>query len=41
MTKTEHDNNVTDCIGVVYAEIETELLWPIGLDAIYNEKQTG
>ena len=26
MTKTREDNNVTDCIGLGYAKIETELL---------------
>ena len=29
MTKTREDNNVTDHIGAVYAENDTELSWPI------------
>ena len=29
VTKFKQDNNVFDCIGVVYAEIKTELSWPI------------
>ena len=29
MTKTRQDNYVTDYIGAIYAEIRTELSWPI------------
>ena len=29
MTKTTHDNGVTNCIGLVYVETKTELLGPI------------
>lgn len=39
--KTKQDNNVTDHIGVVYAENETELSWPIGPDAVCEENQIG
>ena len=35
--KTRQDKDVTDYIGVVYTEIETELLGPIGLCAIYDK----
>ena len=41
MTKTKHDNNVTNCIGLVYAETKTKLLGPIWLGAVYDENQTG
>ena len=29
MTKTRQDNDVTNCISLVYAEIETKLWGPI------------
>ena len=29
MTKTRHDNDLIDCIGVVYVETKTELSGPI------------
>ena len=29
MTKTREDNDMADCIGLVYAEIENEWLGPI------------
>lgn len=32
---------MTDLIGTVYAEIETELLWPIEEDEVYHKNQTG
>ena len=32
--KTKEDNDVTDCIGVVYAETETKLLEPIEPGAV-------
>lgn len=40
-TKTRLDNDVINCVSVVYAKIETELLGPIGQDVIYHEKQIG
>lgn len=39
--KTKQDNDVTDCIGVVYTENKTRLLWPIRLGAICDENHTG
>ena len=27
--KTGQNNNVTNCIGLVYAETDIELLWPL------------
>ena len=30
MTKTREDNDVTDCIGTIYAKNDIELSWPIG-----------
>ena len=30
MMKTIHNNDMTDCIGVVYAENEIDLSWTIG-----------
>ena len=41
VTKTRDDNDMIDHISLVYAEIETELLWPIWPCAICDEKQTG
>ena len=38
MTTTKQDNNMTNCIGVVYTKIETKLPWPVGQDAVYHEK---
>ena len=35
--KTKEDNDVTNCIGVVYAESKIELLWPIRPGAICDE----
>ena len=37
--KTKQDNDVTDCIGLVYSEIETELSRPIWLGVVYDENQ--
>lgn len=37
VTKTKQDNDVIDCIGLVYAKIETELSGPFGLGAICDE----
>ena len=37
VTKTRKNNNVTDCIGVVYIENKTELSWLIGLGAVCDE----
>ena len=34
--KTRHNNDMTDCIGAVYAENEIDLLWTIGLGAIWD-----
>lgn len=39
MMKTRQDNNVIDRIGVIYAENDNELSWPIGLGANYGENQ--
>ena len=41
MTKIRQDNNVTDCIDAVYAEIRIELSWPIRQGTINDEVQTG
>lgn len=41
MMKTRHDNNVTDRNGIVYAENDIELSWPIGSGADYDENQVG
>ena len=40
MMKTKQDNDVTDHIGVVYAENETKLSWLIGSGVICEEDQT-
>ena len=40
MMKFKQNNDVTGRIGMAYAEIETELSWPIKQDAVYHEKQT-
>ena len=37
MMKTRQVNNVTDCIGVIYAKNDTELSWPIGSIVDYDE----
>ena len=37
MTKTRQNNDMTDPIGVVYVEIETEVLWSIRKDVVYHE----
>lgn len=39
MTKTRKDMDVTECIGVVYAETETELSRPIRPGAEYDENR--
>ena len=41
MMKTRQNNDVTDCIDVVYAETETELSGPIESGTICYEKQVG
>ena len=41
MTKTKHDNNVTDRIGLAYAETETEILATIQPSVICNENRIG
>ena len=38
MMKTRQDNDVNDCIGAIYVEIETKLSWPIEQDLVYHEK---
>lgn len=38
--KTKQGNDMIDHIHLVYAEIKTELLGPIWLNAIYEENQT-
>lgn len=37
MTKTKEDNNLIDYTGVVYAENDIELSWPIELGVDYDE----
>ena len=39
--KSRQDNDITDCIGAIYAKIRTELSWSIGQDVVYHEKQMG
>ena len=39
--KTKQDNDVTDRIGVIHIENETDLLWWIRLGAIYDKNQKG
>lgn len=41
MAKIRQDNNVTDCIGVVYVEIGIELSRPIRQNKVYYEKKIG
>lgn len=41
MMKTRQNNDVTDCIGVVYAETKTKLLGPIKPGAICYDNQIG
>ena len=41
MTKTRYDNNVIDCLNLVYLKIETELLGTISLGAVHDENHTG
>ena len=35
--KTRQDNDITDCIGVVYVENEIGLQWANGTCAVYTE----
>ena len=37
MSKTKQENGMTDHIGLVYVEIETQLSIPMWLGAIYDE----
>ena len=37
--KTKKENDITDCIGVVHAENETELLWSLWPGVLYDENQ--
>ena len=39
--KTKHDNDMIDRIGLIYVEIETELLGPSWPDVICCENQIG
>lgn len=39
--KTRHDNDMIDCIGVVYVENDNELSWPIKSGVVYDENQIG
>lgn len=39
--KKRHDNDVTDCISVIYVENDTEFLWSIRLSVDYDEDQIG
>ena len=41
MTNTREDNDVTNHIGAVYIENNTELSWSIGSSGIYTENQIG
>ena len=41
MKKNKLDNDVNDCIGVVYAENEVELTLLIQNGAVYEEKEIG
>ena len=36
--KTRQDNNMTDWIGTIYVENDSDLSWPIWLGAVCNEK---
>ena len=40
MSKTKQDNDMTDRIGLVYAEIKTQILIPILLGTICDENHT-
>ena len=35
--KSREDNDVIDCIGLLYVKNETELLWPIQQGTFYDE----
>lgn len=37
MMKTTHDNDLTNCIGVVYAENYNEFSGPIGWSVVYKK----
>ena len=39
--KTRQDNDVTDCIGAIYVENKTGLLWLIKSGIICDENQIG
>ena len=39
-TKTKQDNNMTNRIGLVYVEIETELSGPIWLGVVFDKNKT-
>ena len=40
MMKTKQDNDLIDCIGVIYAETKIELLGPIKLSVVCYQNQT-
>ena len=39
--KNRQDNDVTNCIGLIYAEIETKLTGSIWSSAVYDENKIG
>ena len=41
VTKTRQENDITDCICVVYIEIEIELLGPIESSTVCYQNQIG
>lgn len=41
ITKTRQDNDVTNCIGVIYTEKDIELLLLIRQGTIYDEMKIG
>lgn len=40
-TKTIQDNDVIDCIGVIFAEYDIELLRLVELCVVYDEDEIG
>lgn len=41
VTKTKHDNIVTDCVSTAYAKNKTKQSWSIGPGAVYDKSQIG
>lgn len=39
--KTKQNNDLTDCIGAVYAEDDIEMWWSTGLGMICDKNQIG